>query len=105
MEKFWWGTSCICPECKVDCTLQVVFFAADGQLQFTYWCPKCKEILRWEVYATQLAHQALLNDMKKARKAPLTIQPVQPPLRLKPPLLTEKDKKDAHDMGIDWDKE
>ena len=105
MEKFWWGTSCICPECKVDCTLQVVFFAADGQLQFTYWCPKCKEILRWEVYATQLAHQALLNDMKKARKAPPTIQPVQPPLRLKPPLLTEKDKKDAHDMGIDWDKE
>ena len=105
MEKFWWGTSCICPECKVDCTLQVVFFAADGQLQFTYWCPKCKEILRWEVYATQLAHQALLNDMKKARKAPLTIQPVQPPLRLKPPLISDQDKEDAHDMGIDWDGE
>jgi len=101
----WWGAVCTCPECKVECTLQVAFFKADGQLQYTYWCPKCKEIYNWEVYASQVAHQALMNDMEKARKAPPTIQPVQPPLRLKPPLLTEKDKKDAHDMGIDWDGE
>ena len=101
----WWSASCTCPECKVECTLQVSFFKADGQLQFTYWCHKCKELYNWEVYASQVAHQALMNDMEKARKAPLTIQPVQPPLRLKPPLVSDKDKKDAHDMGIDLDGE
>jgi hypothetical protein len=42
-----------------------------------------------------------MNDMEKARRATPTIQPVQPPLRLKPPLMTDKDKKDAHDMGVD----
>ena len=105
MKKHWWGTFLHCPECKSECILQLMFFAADGELQFKYWCPKCKEIYQWDVYATQLAHQALLNDMENDRKNPPTIQPVKPPLRLKPPLMTEEDKKDAHDMGIDWDAE
>ena len=99
----WWSASCTCPECKVECTLQVAFFKADGQFQFTYWCSKCKELYNWEVYASQVAHQALMNDMEKARKAPPTIQPVQPPLRLKPPLMTEQDRKFEKDIGIDPD--
>jgi hypothetical protein len=105
MKMQWWGCMLTCPECKGETILQLVLFSADGQIQLSYWCPKCKEIYRWDVFATQLAHQALMNDMEKARKNPPTIQPVQPPLRLKPPLITDQDRNFAHGFGIDLEGE
>ena len=100
MKMSWWGASCQCQECNSDTILQMVMFASDGQFRFIYWCQRCKDTRMWDVYASQIAHQALLNDLEKARKASPTVKPLKPPLQIKPPLMTDKDKKDAHDMGI-----
>ena len=105
LDMQWWGCSLTCPECNIETVLGSFAFSADGGLQMAYECSKCKRKYKWEIFATQLAHKALLNDIEKARRAPQTVQAVRPPLLLKLPLMSEQDKKDAHDMGIDWDRE
>ena len=103
MNHQWWYTGIKCPKCEGDPTLQMVAYAADGELRFSYYCVTCKEMLHWRIYSSALAIRALMLDLE--HNTPVESKPVKPPLRLKPPLLTEKDKEDAHDMGIDWDGE
>ena len=58
-----WHTATLeCPQCKAPCVLQLAAFSADSEISFQFTCPKCNEIFTWRVYASALAHKALMND-------------------------------------------
>jgi hypothetical protein len=103
----WWGVSISCPQCKGATVLQFAFFSADGEMKFTFYCPTCKELLHWSIYASVLAHMALRNDLQKDKlTAPAPKlhpgKPVKPPLALPQPTekLTVADAKWMAEMHI-----
>jgi hypothetical protein len=107
MKQTWWGVHVSCPQCKGDTTLQLAFFSSDGEMKFTFYCPTCKELLNWNVYASALAHMALRNDLQKDKlTTPVKLhpgKPVKPPLQL-PRIaehLTVNDTKWLREMNVD----
>lgn len=103
MEMQWWGATIQCPECKCDTVLQIAMFSADGELKFTFWCPKCKELYHWRVFATSLQHQAFINDMEKAQRVIPVSRPLKPPLQIPPEKISEEDRNFMKDFHIDPD--
>ena len=90
----WWGILVFCPQCKKQASLQTVCHSADGEFLFTCYCFDCKAVVTWQTFASQLQHQALLQDLKKVAK----------PEVLKPPVVEDHKRDDddwLHGMGIE----
>jgi len=88
-----------------------VDYSADGEFQFSYQCPRCKEFIRWRVFATMLQHQALMNDFRSFSKeatpvvTPHSRRPPKPPIRVSTSELTGDDKTFLKQCNIvPWDK-
>lgn len=102
----WWNIEAQCNECKVSCTLQEALFSADGELTYIFQCPKCKTLVRWTLFASALAHRALMQDFHAKTNAKPCVQapaqPITPPLALPaPPItLTKQDERQLHSWGI-----
>ena len=97
----WWNIEAQCNECKVSCTLQEALFSADGELTYIFQCPKCKTLVRRTLFASALAHRALMQDFHAKTNQPNT--PVQPLLQLPPAprTLTKQDVRDLRSLHID----
>ena len=65
MDMTWLSVSAKCPDCKSDCVLQSADFSADSEWRFFFWCVKCNESMQWRVFQSQLAQQAMANDIEK----------------------------------------
>jgi hypothetical protein len=93
-----------CPVCHKDCELQKLLFSADSELEFIFMCLDCKRLVQWKVFATALAHRALMNDMEKTHKKEVQTGPIKPPLQLpagEPDLkLTKQDRRDLKSLHI-----
>ena len=97
MDMTWLSVSAKCPDCKSDCVLQSADFSADSEWRFFFWCVKCNEPIQWRVFQSQLAQQAMANDIEKllAKRSLVAVDkaigkeiaritgPVQPPLQPK----------------------
>ena len=101
MTARWWNIDAQCNECNVSCKLQEALFSADGELTFIFQCPKCKTLVRWTVFATALAHRAIMQDFHAKTNTERT--PAQPPLTLPPPppKLTAQDMRDLQKWAIE----
>ena len=113
MDMTWLSVSAKCPDCKSDCVLQSADFSADSEWRFFFWCVKCNEPIQWRVFQSQLAQQAMANDIEKllAKRSLVAVDkaigkeiaritgPVQPPLQ--PKLnLTAQDIRDLKALKI-----
>jgi hypothetical protein len=109
----WYGVSVKCPDCKGDTVLQSADWSADGEWRFFLWCVKCNEPVRWQVFQSQLAQQAMASDIEKSlakgnqvgldraigKEIARIAGPVQPPLQ--PKLnLTAQDLRDLKALKI-----
>ena len=107
MKQKWYGICVTCPKCGTSATLQIAAYSSDGELQFTCYCPDCKELLHWRVFASALAHMALRHDLEDVEKPKETRQrigkAIRPPLALNAPPahLTVNDTKWLKEMSID----
>ena len=108
LAQHFWGVDVFCPKCKKSATLQLVLFSADGELKMTYFCFGCREALEYRTFASALAHRALLNDIDAERKETKRKReerggrpPLEPPLAVPPPAITDEDRKWEREMGID----
>jgi endogenous inhibitor of DNA gyrase (YacG/DUF329 family) len=106
-EQAWSKCGILCPECKQQVQLDDIASSADGELRISGICPKCKERVNWRVFASQLAHQALCNDLAREQQTPnpgkrVPPQPLQPPLALPapPPKLTAQDIRQLRSWAI-----
>ena len=102
-EGRWWGISLSCPKCKADTTLQLMAYSADGEFRLTFYCVDCRETIQWRVFASQLAHRAMLNDMEKQTPIVPATRVLRPPILPKPEKVTEDDRKFLEDFGISPD--
>lgn len=98
MDIGWYLVHIPCPMCKGEFTdIMSASYAADGELKFSRYCATCKETISWRVFASQLAHRALCNDLEKDGKPPLkTLE-----MPRQPEKLTENDRKLERSMGIE----
>jgi hypothetical protein len=107
MEQGWSKCGILCPDCHQQVQLDDIASSADGELRISGICPKCKERVNWRVFASQLAHQALCNDITRCHK-PNTIpvsRRLAPPLAIPLEKISEDDKKLLHEFGIDPNEE
>lgn len=103
MEQKWWSVSISCAVHKKEIPITGAVFSGDGEIAFFAFCAECKETYRWITTGQKLVHLGLLNDFQawiKGSKKPKESKPVQPPLAIPPPILTEDDKKFFRDDGI-----
>jgi len=101
MEQVWYGVCVPCHKCKKETTIQACSFSADSEFRFTCYCFDCQEVIVWRVFASQLAHKALVSDMEKQTPIVPATRVLRPPILPKPEKVTEEDKKFLHDFGID----
>jgi hypothetical protein len=59
----WHGVSIDCVNCNIPCLFVGAAFSADLEFAFNFKCSKCGENFNWRVYASALAHKALIDDM------------------------------------------
>ena len=104
MSMRWWQATINCTECQTEAELKSAGFSADGELSYSFVCPKCHEILQWRIFATALAYKALENDTREDKLERRHRPPLTPPLAelpSPPPTLTDEDKKWERDLHID----
>ena len=104
MQMTWWGANLLCPKCNKDTTLQLCNFSADGELMFVFYCTTCKELIHWRIFASSLAHRALVQDINREKNKQLApSKPVKPPLQISRVIdkLTVADAKWLKSMEID----
>ena len=63
----WYSASLICPKDNAPCILRITAYSADGEIHFGFQCPICNENFVWQIFATSLAHQALIQDLEARR--------------------------------------
>ena len=102
LEQAWCKIGILCPDCKQQVKLDDVAASADSELRISGICPKCKERVNWRVFASQLAHQALCNDIARCHTSPVipVSRHLTPPLAIPPEKRTEADKKLLKEFGI-----
>ena len=104
MKPKWWSVEVQCQTCKVPADINGVNFSADSEIAICVTCPKCKESFRWHIFATALAHRALVNDLMNEKVEKLVrATPLRPPLSLPatPERLTVRDAKWLKEMNVD----
>lgn len=87
----WSNINVKCPTCHKHGVIQFVQVSADGELNFVAYCAACAILIQWRVFASQLAHLALMNDLKVNQPKPLA---------LPTPLYTADDQQFFRDNGI-----
>ena len=65
MNPRWCKTIHHCPKCGREMKLGDLFYAADGQLQLIYTCPKDEVVFVWEPFASQLQEWARIRDLQR----------------------------------------
>jgi hypothetical protein len=98
MQQTWYGIARKCGECDTDSNLHEVAFSADSELQFAFYCPKCKKSFGWRVFSAQLQHDAMCRDLAKCHKG--KVVPITAPAILTPEDFTEEDQKLLKLMNI-----
>jgi hypothetical protein len=88
----WYGVARSCDECKTEGNLYQLAFSADGELHFSFYCPKCKKPFHWRIFATQLAHDAMCRDLMKCHHSKKVVPVANPPI-ITPEDFTEEDLK------------
>jgi hypothetical protein len=104
MKPKWWGAAVQCQTCDIPANINGLNFSADGELAITARCPKCQRDFFWKVFASALAHRALLNDMTAHKVEKLVRNsPLRPPLELPapPPHLSNEDAAWFLELHID----
>lgn len=91
MQMKWYGVARKCAECDTDSNLYEVAFSSDSELRFAFVCPKCKKSFGWRVFASQLAHDALIRDLSKCHTG--KVIPAEAPAVIRTEDFTEEDLK------------
>jgi len=102
IEQGWSKVGILCPDCKQQVKLDEAAVSADSEFRFSGLCPKCKERVIWRVFAGQLIHQALCNDIARCHTSPVipVSRRLTPPLAIPPEKISDDDRKLLEEFGI-----